>query len=111
MIIAVAGPYSATTPEQRKINLDTLNASAARLLEMGHTPLVGINAALPVLVQAQVEDIYKAIMDISIAVVANCDALLLIAESRGANMERDLLLSKGRPIYYSLAEVPTITMP
>ena len=49
MIIGVAGPYSAATQEERDKNLERMNMAAARLLEMGHIPLVGVNAALPVI--------------------------------------------------------------
>lgn len=106
MIIGVAGPYSAPTEEGRKANLDRMNEAAARLLEMGHIPLIGVNAALPVVDKANVTDRYKAIMDISLAVIANCEALLLLAESHGANKERDLVLAKGLPVYYRVEEVP-----
>lgn len=106
MIIGVAGPYSADTAEQRQHNLDTLNAAAARLLEMGHVPIIGMNAALPVLAQASLRDRYKATMDISMAVINACEGLLLLKESPGANKERDLVLSKGLPVFYSLEEVP-----
>lgn len=105
MIIGVAGPYTADTAEKRQQNLDAMNEAAARLLEMGHVPVIGMNAALPVLEKAQVEDRYKAVMDISLAVISACDALLLLAESPGANKERDLILSKGGKIYHSLEEV------
>ena len=105
MIIAVAGPYSAPTPEQRQQNLDAMNAAAARLLEKGHIPLIGVNAALPVVEKTASVDRYKAIMDISLAVVERCDALLLLAESPGANRERDLIRSKGGQIFYSLEEI------
>jgi hypothetical protein len=106
MIIAIAGPYSAPTEEGRQANLNRLNEAAARVLEMGHIPLIGVNAALPVVEKANVTDKYKAIMDISMAVIDKCDALLLIAESPGANRERDLILAKGLPVYYSLEEIP-----
>ena len=105
MIIGVAGPYSAATAEQRQANLDAMNAAAARLLEMGHVPVIGMNAAIPVLVQANIADRYKAVMDISLAVIGACDALLLIGESPGANKERDLIRSQGKPVYMSLEEV------
>jgi len=108
MIIGVAGPYSADTAEQRQQNLDTMNAAAARLLEMGHVPLIGMNAALPVLAQADVEDRYKATMDISLAVIGACQALLLLKESPGANKERDLILAKGLPVYYRIEDVPAV---
>lgn len=146
MLIGVAGPYSADTEEQRQKNLDAMNFAAAKLLEKGHTPLIGVNAALPVIEALEklhsnsTQDLlfsnhnvpdksdepdeldkpdepykldklyklnkYEAIMKISLAVISNCDALLLISESPGANRERDLLLSKGGKIYYSIDEVP-----
>src|SRR5687767_11420703 len=106
MRIAVAGPYSAPTAEERERNLDLMNEAAARLLERGHIPVIGMNAALPVLEKANVADRYKAIMEISLAVVSSCDALLLLAESPGANKERDLILSQGKPVFTSIDEVP-----
>ncbi|OSZ81702.1 hypothetical protein CAP35_00080 [Chitinophagaceae bacterium IBVUCB1] len=106
MIIGVAGPYSADTEAQRQANLNRLNEAAAILLAKGHIPLIGINAALPVVDAAHVPDRYQAIMDISMAVIDKCEALLLIAESRGANMERDHILAKGLPVYYSIEEIP-----
>jgi len=108
MIIGVAGPYSAETEEQRHANLERMNKAAAMLLEKGHIPLIGVNAALPVVNAANVADRYNAIMEISMAVIDKCEALLLIAESRGANMERDLVLSKGLPVYYGVDEVPDV---
>jgi hypothetical protein len=106
MIIGVAGPYSAPTEEQRQKNLDAMNIAAARILEMGHIPIIGMNAALLVLLHAKIDDVYKAAMDISLAVIDKCEALLLLAESPGANKERDLVLSKGLPVFYRLEDVP-----
>ena len=106
MIIGVAGPYSAPSEQERKKNLDKLNAAAAALMEMGHIPLIGVNAALPVIEKTKTSDAYKGIMDISLAVIGACEALLLLAESPGANKERDLILSKGLPVYRTLDEVP-----
>jgi len=83
-----------------------MNTAATRLLEMGHIPLIGMNAALPVVNLAELEDRYTAIMNISLADVNACDALLLLAESPGANKERDIVLAKGLPVYYSLADAP-----
>jgi hypothetical protein len=104
MIIGVAGPYSAATAEQRQLNLDNMNKAAARLLERGHVPLIGMNAALPVLEHAIVPDKYQCTMDISLAVISACDALILLAESPGANKERDLMLAKGKPVFRSVED-------
>ena len=106
MLIAVAGPYSAPTPKQRQQNLDAMNEAAAAVYRRGHVPVIGVNAALPVLEALDSEDEYEVIMTISLGVVGQCDALLLIGESPGANRERDLIQSKDRPIYRSIDEIP-----
>lgn len=106
MIIGVAGPYSAPTAAQRQDNLDLMNRAAARLLEKGHIPLIGMNAALPVVQLARIADPYEAIMNISMALIDRCEALVLLGESPGANRERDLVQSKGLPVYYDVEEVP-----
>lgn len=106
MIIGIAGPYSAPTATERQNNLDAMNDAAARVLEMGHIPFIGVNMALPIVAASEVEDDYMAIMTISLAVIDKCDALLLIGKSRGAIMERDLVAGKGLPVYTSLDEIP-----
>lgn len=107
MIIGVAGPYSAPTAGERQQNLDRMNEAATLLLAKGHIPLIGMNAALPVVDKAGQEfDRYQAIMAISLAVIDCCEALLLLAESPGANRERDLVLAKGLPVFRSVDEVP-----
>jgi hypothetical protein len=106
MIIGVAGPYTAPTEKERKRNLDAMNSAAAKLLEMGHTPLVGMNAALPILEKANVHNEYDAVMKISLAVISACEAILVTGESPGANRERDLVAAKGLPVYYSFEEIP-----
>jgi hypothetical protein len=109
MIIGVAGPYSADTAEQRQRNLDAMNFAAAKVLEKGHISIIGVNAALPIVEKANIENTYKAIMDISLTVINICDALLLMAESPGANRERDLIKEKGGKIFTSLDEIPDVS--
>ncbi len=110
MIIGVAGPYSAATQEQRDKNFEAINMAAARLLEKGHIPLVGLNAALPVVKHANVPDSYKAIMDISLSVIDKCEAILVIGESAGVQKEKELVSSKGFPVYYSIDEIPALIL-
>lgn len=107
MIIGVAGPYSAASETERQHNLDKMNSAAARLLELGHIPLIGMNAALPVVNMTSAVDRYRSIMDISLAVIDKCEGLLLLAESPGANRERDLVLAKGLPVFTSIDEIET----
>lgn len=108
MLIAVAGPYTADTEIQKKKNLDAMNEAAARVYEKGHIPLIGVNAALYVIEKLEGESEKNAMMDISLALVERCDALLLIGESPGANRERDLILSKGKIVYNSIYEIPDL---
>lgn len=105
MIIAVAGKYSAETEAEREKNFAAMNEAAARLLEKGHTPLIGVNAALPVVERADVVDKYEAIMRISMAVVSACDAILFISDSKGARRERDFFTGNGKPVFYSIEEI------
>lgn len=107
MLIAVAGQYSADTPEQRQRNLDMMNQAAARVLKLGHIPVIGVNAALPV-VECLGPDAnqYEAIMAISLALVDKCDAILVISDSAGVDRERNLVKSKGLPVYRDVSEIP-----
>ncbi len=106
MIIGVSGPYSAPTDEQRNKNFEAMNIAAARIYEKGHIPFIGVNMALPIVGQANVPDNYDAVMNISLAVIDKCDAILIIGDSNGVRKERDVLLAKGLPVYYSLDQIP-----
>ncbi len=109
MLIAVAGPYSAGTPEQRQRNLDAMNEAAVSVLRRGHIPVIGVNAALPVVERLdETEDRYETIMAISLAVVGKCDGILIIGESAGVTRERDLIISQGLPVYNTLDEIPSM---
>jgi hypothetical protein len=107
MLIAVAGPYSAETAEQRRLNLDAMNKTAALVMKRGHIPVIGVNAALPVVEWLDADvDKYEAMMTISLELVDRCDAILVIGESRGVTRERDLIRSKGLPVYEDINELP-----
>ena len=107
MLIAVAGPYSADTLEQRQRNLDAMNAAAAAVMNRGHIPVIGVNAALPIVERMGPEtNQYEAMMAISLALVEKCDAILIIGESAGVDRERDLVKSKGLPVYWNLDDIP-----
>jgi len=106
MLIAVAGPYSAATHEQRQRNLDLLNEAAATIFKLGHIPFIGVNAALPIVEYLDTEsDRYEAMMTISLTLVDKCDAILMIASSPGANRERDLVKAKGLPVYENVEDI------
>lgn len=110
MLIAVAGPYSAATQEERQRNLDSLNEAAAAVLKLGHVPLIGVNAALPIVECLDPDsDRYEVMMTISLALVDKCDAILMIGNSPGANRERDLVKAKGFPVYENVDEITAVS--
>jgi phosphopantothenate synthetase len=106
MLIVVAGPYSAETEEKKAANLKAMNKAAAEVYKLGHTPVIGVNAAL--LVADELADLnrHEVINNISFAVVERCDAILMIGSSKGADTERDIIKAKGLPVYYSIDEIP-----
>ena len=109
MLIAVAGPYSAKTAEERRRNLAALNQAALEVFRLGHVPVIGVNAALPVVELMNIdEDRYEAIMKISLAIVGQCEALLMIGESPGVKRELDLIRAKGLPVYNAVDEIPRL---
>ena len=55
-----------------------MNQAAAEVLKLGHVPVIGVNAALPVVAFFDESLRYEAIMTISLAVVDKCDAILIM---------------------------------
>jgi hypothetical protein len=107
-LLAIAGPYSATTEEVRKQNLDRMNEAAVLVYQKGYIPIIGVHAALPV-VEKSDGDKYETIMDISLAVVNCCEGIPMVGESPGANRERDLIASKQLPVFFNINEIPDLT--
>ena len=84
-----------------------MNEAAVGVMKLGHIPVIGVNAALPVAGRLGPDaNQYEAIMAISLALVNKCDAILVIGDSAGANRERDLVKSKGLPVYTDVNEIP-----
>ncbi len=107
MVIAVAGPYSSSDPLMETVNLERLNIAAAELLRRGHTPIVGVNAALPAVQQSSDAERYEHIMRISMATLLCCEAMLFLGPSPGALRERSIMESRGLAIYESLDAIPS----
>lgn len=106
MLIAVAGPYSAPTEEEKTENLEAMNIAAAEVYRKGHIPVIGVNASLLVADKLPDKQRRDVINSISFAIVERCDAILVTGSSPGADIERDLIMKKGLPVYYSIEEIP-----
>jgi hypothetical protein len=85
MLVMVSGPVSAESDKMRMDNTARLNRVAAAVLKRGHIPLVGVNAAAPVVEEVGVADKYATTMMICEALAERCDAILLIGESSGSS--------------------------
>ena len=106
MLIAVAGPYSAATEEEKAKNLEAMNNAAAEVYRKGHIPVIGVNASLFVAEKLAGLPGKEVINSISFAIVERCDAILVIGSSLGADTEREIIKNKGLPVYYSVEEIP-----
>jgi hypothetical protein len=106
MLIMVAGPYSAPTEAERKQNLVKINTAAVQVVEKGHIPVVGVNAALPIVEMGNFKNDYDVIMSISVALAEKCDAILTLGTSKGVEMEKQAFAKRGLPVYEDLSEIP-----
>jgi hypothetical protein len=107
--IMIAGPYrgGSTDREVWAQNHRLLNECALEVFKKGHIPVIGVNAALPVIDVAGMEQFEQIMMPISLAMAERCDAVLRIGgPSAGADEEVDVFMKKGLPVYYSLEDIP-----
>jgi predicted signal transduction protein with EAL and GGDEF domain len=83
-----------------------MHRAAAEVVRRGHLPVIGVDAALPILdaLGRRYDD--PLMMEISLALAARCDGCLLIARSPGAEREADTLRALGRPVWTRLDELP-----
>ncbi len=115
MMILIAGPYRSGTdddPAKMAANLERLEAVAHPLFALGHVPMIGEWAALPILRGAgggmPGSATYDAVMHPTAhRLLAKCDGVLrLPGASVGADNDVRLAQSRGIPVWYDLSEVP-----
>jgi len=111
MWIMVAGPWGLGTrsEEEKAANLRRMNQAALEVFNLEHVPIIGVNAALPLplLLEAPIERHREIMMGVSLALAERCDAILrLPGESSGADEEVAVLRAAGKPVWYSIPEIP-----
>ena len=118
LMILVAGPYRSGTnddPQRIRANVHAMTQTAFEIYRMGHLPVMGEWFALPLIEAAgsvQVGDnIFNEIFHpVAIRLIDHCDAVLRIGgASGGADEMVRTGKSKGKIIFYSKDEVPTLT--
>ena len=110
MWIMIAGPYrtGAESEGERAANLRRMNLAGVEILRRGHVPVIGINAALPLIAAAGAESYDDIMMPVSLALAARCDACLRIGgPSGGADAEVGAFRARGLPVYHDIGEIPS----
>jgi len=108
MWIMISGPYTAggADPKTRQRNLDAMNRAALAVFRLGHTPIIGVNLALPMIAIAGQEAFDEIMMPLSMAAAERCDACLRIGgQSAGADAEMERFRAAGKPVYSAIEEI------
>ena len=114
-MILIAGPYRSGTNGDAVLiakNLARLEAAALAVYRLGHMPMIGEWAALPLAAQAGSTQAGDAICQqflypVAARMLSHCDGVLRIAgASNGADGDVRLAGELGLPVYYELAEIP-----
>ena len=74
-------------------------------------PIIGVNMALPMIDAAGADDLAydEVMMPVSLALASRCDACLRLGDrSKGADEEVRRFEAAGKPVYYSLCDVPGV---
>lgn len=115
MMILIAGPYRSGTsddPAKMAANLARLEAAAYPLFALGHVPMIGEWAALPILRGAGggmpgSETYDKVMHPTAHRLLAKCDGVLrLPGASTGADNDVRIARERGIPVWFDLSEVP-----
>jgi hypothetical protein len=119
LMILIAGPYRSNTdgdPARIAANLEAMNEAALVLLRRGHIPMVGEWMALPLIELASRtgsrEDAEAEIFHPSAErLLTKCDGCLRIGgASSGADQMVATAAALGLNVYYSLDEIPPISV-
>lgn len=109
MWIMIAGPYrtGAASEAERAENLRSLNLAAWEVFQKGHVPVIGVNAALPIIEAAGREKYDQIMSPLSLALAERSDGVLRIGgESPGADEEVEAVRRAGGKVFRSVSEIP-----
>ena len=115
MMILIAGPYRGGTNDDPALmakNLAHLESVALPLFRLGHLPMIGEWAALPLIrlggSTRPGDDVWNEIQyPVAHQLLDKCDAVLrLEGASAGADNDVRIAQERGLPVYYRLEDVP-----
>lgn len=117
LLILIAGPYRSGTggdPTLIARNLAALEEAAGPIFRLGHVPMIGEWAALPILrtLDAADAEIGDVMYETAHRLLQHCDAVLrLPGASAGADQDVAIATERGLPVYRSLEEIPAAVTP
>lgn len=113
-MILIAGPYRSNTNGDLSLiakNLERLEAAALAVYRLGHMPMIGEWAALPLAAQAGSnhvgDEISKQFLyPVAARMLSQCSGVLRIpGPSGGADGDVRLAGELGIPVYYDISEI------
>lgn len=115
LLILIAGPYRSGTdgdPARIAANVQAMAHTALEVYRLGHLPMLGEWLALPLIEAAGSAEpgdaIFEEIFHPSAErLLTRCDACLRIGgASAGADRMVDTARALGKPVFYSLVDLP-----
>ncbi|PRB57247.1 DUF4406 domain-containing protein [Microbacterium sp. MYb45] len=117
LLILIAGPYRSGTggdPQLIAQNLARLEEVSGPIFRLGHVPMIGEWAALPILRTLDAAEAGEGdvMYETAYRLLQHCDAVLrLPGESSGADKDVEIAKERGLPVYRSLEEIPPASTP
>lgn len=117
LLILIAGPYRSGTNGDAALiarNLARLEEASGPIFRLGHVPMIGEWAALPILrtLDAAEVETGDVMYETAHRLLQHCDAVLrLPGASTGADQDVAIAHERGLPVYRSLEEIPAAATP
>jgi hypothetical protein len=108
--IYVAGPYTAPDPASVEANTKRAIDAGLQILKKGHTPYIPhLTHYVDLRVRERGEHLtWDQYIAWDMQWLAMCDALVLLGNSKGANLELEKARGLGLQIFLSVDEIPVI---
>jgi hypothetical protein len=110
MKIYVAGPYTGTTLEEIENNVRRAMEAGLAIWKKGHFPYIPHLTHWPDLCakELKIDMKWSDYMQWHAPWVDHCDAIFLLAESRGASLEVQRAIQTEKRVFRSLDEIPNV---
>ena len=110
MKIYVAGPYTGSTLEEIEENVKKAMEAGLKIWKKGHFPYIPHLTHWPDILSRElgIEMDWEDYMNWHAPWVDHCDALFLLAESKGALLEYNRAKEEGKAVFHSLDEIPSV---